>query len=197
MKHQFSISLTSFAAIFGFSLAAVAAPHPGTATSTLVSPQLGLFRSPVGFQLAAGNSGWIQVSTSGDNQHIATTYRAPAQVVAKAAGKTADAGSLTVRIDKLGKEMPIDQYVQRWMKEYPKYGFDVLGSAPFVQNKDKGYVLDLINRDNGRQLRQVVFLKKQNAVILTCRDQAESFKESLKGCNQIIRTFAWTATTDE
>jgi hypothetical protein len=53
-------------------------------------------------------------------------------------------------------------------------------------------VLDLINRDNGRQLRQVVFLKKQKAVILTCRDQVSTFKDSLKNCNQIIRTFQWT-----
>lgn len=165
---------------------AIAAPHPGTATSTLVSPTLGVYRSPLGFQLGAGNSGWTQSEAPNDGKYIATIYKSPLKP------SNGDASSLTVRVDKINKNISLDKYVQRWMKEYPKYGFDVLGSTPFSQNKEKGYVLDLINRDNGKQLRQVVFLKKQRAVILTCRDQASTFKDSLKSCNQIIRTFSWT-----
>jgi hypothetical protein len=168
--------------IFLASQIAAAAPHPGTATSTLVSPQLGVYRSPLGFQVNAGASGWKQTEAPSDNKFIAALYKSPSKN---------DGGTLTIRVDKLAKEVALDKYVQRWMKEYPKYGFDVLGSKPFAQNKDKGYVLDLINRDSGRQLRQVVFLKKQKAVILTCRDQTASFKDSLKGCNQNIRTFQW------
>lgn len=175
------IALSSLIATVG----ANAAPIPGTATSTLVSPQLGLFRSPLGFQLDSGKTGWAQAEAPADNRFIATIYKSPLRPA------KGEPGTLTVRTDKLPKDIPIDKYVQRWMKEYPKYGFDVLGSAPFAQNKEKGYVLDLINRDSGRQLRQVVFVKKQTAVILTCRDQAASFKDSLKSCNQIIRTFKW------
>lgn len=166
---------------------AVAAPHPGTATSALVAPQLGIYRSPLGFQLDAGQSGWAQSQAPTENKFIATVYKAPNK-----AGTKGESPSLTVRVDQLNKEMTLDKYVQRWMKEYPKYGFDVIGSLPFAQNKDKGYVLDLINRDSGRQLRQVVFLKRSKAVILTCRDQSAGFKDSLKNCNQIIRTFQWT-----
>ncbi len=165
----------------------MAAPHPGTATSTLVSPQLGIFRSPLGFQVSAGESGWKQAEAPADNKFIATIYKAPLKSL-----KSGDAGSLTVRVDKLSKDLALDKYVQKWMKEYPKYGFDVIGSLPFSQNKEKGYVLDLINRDSGKQLRQVVFLKKMKAVILTCRDQTTTFKESLGNCNKIIRTFQWT-----
>lgn len=166
-----------------------AAPHPATATSALVAPQLGVYRSPLGFQVSAGDSGWKQAEAPSDNKFIATLYKAP---TAKDAKATVEPGSLTVRVDKLAKEIPLDKYVQKWMKEYPKYGFDVIGSLPFSQNKEKGYVLDLINRDSGKQLRQVVFLKKQKAVILTCRDQSATFKDSLAGCNKIIRTFQWT-----
>jgi hypothetical protein len=169
--------------IFVVSQSALAAPHPGTATSTLISPQLGVYRSPLGFQVSAGTSGWKQTEAPSDNKFIAALYKSP---------NKADGGTLTIRVDKLPKDIALDKYVQRWMKEYPKYGFDVLGSKPFAQNKDRGYVLDLINRDSGRQLRQVVFLKKQKAVILTCRDLTSAFKDSLKGCNQIIRTFQWT-----
>lgn len=162
---------------------AQAAPMPGTASSALVAPKLGLYRSPMGFQVSAGESGWIHAEAPKHNKYVATVYRSP---------KAEADASLTIRVDKLPKEVALDKYVQRWMKEYPKYGFDVLGSKPFSQNKQRGYVLDLINRDNGKQLRQAVFVKNQKAVILTCRDQAKSFKNSLKDCNTIIRTFTWT-----
>ena len=113
-------------------------------------------------------------------------------VVASApATKAVTAASLTVRVDELQKEIPLDKYIQKWMKEYPRYGFDVLGSKPFVQNKQRGYVLDLVNREQGKQLRQVVFLKQKKAVILTCRDRIVSFQDNLKGCNKIIRSFEW------
>jgi hypothetical protein len=177
-----------------------AAPMPATASSKLVSPQLGLYRSPNGFTVSAGDSGWIQLEAPRDSKFIATLYKSPtvAEIAKVAKNGKAPIGmhkghsaTLTVRVDNLSKEMPLDKYIQKWMKEYPKYGFDVLSSKGFSQNKQRGYVMDLINRDNQRQLRQVVFLKKQQAVILTCRDNVATFKTSLKGCNNIIRTFAW------
>lgn len=197
MKYIHFLRLIILLSLIAKSPLASAAPHPGTATSTLVSPALGVFRSPLGFQISAGASGWVQSEAPHDNKFIAAVYTAPTKIHA------AEGGSLTIRIDKLSNstgakntnatsDVTLEKYVQRWMKEYPKYGFDVLGSSPFTQEKDKGYVLDLINRDNGRQLRQVVFLKNQRAVILTCRDQSSTFKDSLKSCNQIIRTFSWT-----
>lgn len=174
------VTLAIFVAEFAW-----AAPHPGV-TSALAAPKLGVFRSPHGFEIASGNSGWLPTPAPNENRHIATVYKPSGW---NARGISA---MLTVRIDKLNKSMPLEAYVKRWSKEYPKFGFDVLGSQPFVQNNERGYVLDLINRDNNRQLRQVVFLKDKNAVILTCRDQAASFKSALKSCNEIIRTFRWT-----
>ena len=160
--------------------AAKAAPMPATASSKLVSPQLGLYRSPLGFEISSGTSGWAHAEPPKNNKYVATLYADP---------KTK--ASLSVRVDQLKKEMPIDKYVSRWSKEYPRYGFDVVGSQTFAQNKQKGYVVDLVNRDTGKQLRQVVFMKKTHAVIMTCRDNIKNFKQSLKDCNQIIRTFSW------
>ena len=159
---------------------AEAAPMPATASSKLVSPQLGLYRSPLGFEISSGTSGWAHAEPPKNNKYVATLYADP---------KTK--ASLSVRVDELKKEMPIDKYVSRWSKEYPRYGFDVVGSQTFAQNKQKGYVVDLVNRDTGKQLRQVVFMKKKHAVIMTCRDNIKNFKQSLRDCNQIIRTFSW------
>jgi hypothetical protein len=193
------------------SSAALAAPIPGTATSKLVSPQLGLYHSPLGFQLTGGASGWAHVAPPKTSKYIVTAYRAEPGSVADqmradlrsqgnvvsggkavaAAPKAVAPASLTVRVDNLDKETTLDRYIGKWMKEYPRYGFDVLGSKPFMQGKSKGYVLDLVNRNQGKQLRQVVFLKQKNAVILTCRDSVATFQTSLKACNQIIKTFTW------
>jgi len=85
----------------------------------------------------------------------------------------------------------LKRYVKRWIKEYPKYGYDVLGSKAFKAGKKKGYVIDLINTRKKRQLRQVIYLKKKTAVLMTCRDHADSFSNSLKECNNIVKNFRW------
>lgn len=193
-----------------FASTSFAAPIPGTASSKLVSPEIGLYRSPNGFTIAAGKSGWTLTSPPKDSKHVAAMYL-PREATSVAQQMKADLqakgdvvkttrqpasqeskAALTVRVDELKKETTLDKYVQRWMKEYPRYGFDVLGSAAFTQNKQRGYVLDLVNRDQKKQLRQVVFVKDKKAVILTCRDQQATFKDSLKSCNEIIRNFTWT-----
>lgn len=166
-------------------MVAQAAPLPATSTSKLVAPKLGLYRSNIGFEIASGTSGWVHSAAPSESKFVQTVYRAPSK------GAKSMSASLTVRVDKLDKAVAMEKYIQRWQKEYPKYGFDVLGSKPFSEGNNKGYVLDLLNRDNNKQIRQVVYMKQANAVILTCRDSANSFKESLKGCNQIIRTFKW------
>lgn len=187
-KHNLFVRVALLVATsVGFAYSASAAPMPATSTSKLVAPQLGLFRSPLGFEINAGGSGWLHSESPRDSKFVQTVYRAPEST----GGDKAARASLTVRVDKLEKPLAMTKYVQRWQKEYPKYGFDVLGSKPFTQGKLNGYVLDLLNRDSQKQIRQVVFMKKTAAVILTCRDDAASFKDSLKGCNQIIRTFDW------
>lgn len=209
MKH--TLSFASFVAAVLLVSTSFAAPIPGTASSKLVSPEIGLYRSPNGFTIAAGKSGWSLASPPKDSKHIAAVY-APRESTSVAQQMKADLlakgdivkgaakpemkeeskAALTVRVDNLKKDTTLDKYVQRWMKEYPRYGFDVLGSGAFSQAKQRGYVLDLVNRDQKKQLRQVVFLKDRKAVILTCRDKQASFKDTLKSCNEIIRNFTWT-----
>ncbi|MES2856389.1 MAG: hypothetical protein V4692_11030 [Bdellovibrionota bacterium] len=178
MKKQITLAVAALGVLLSAQMVS-AAPIPGSTSSKLVSPQLGLFRSAKGFEINAGGSGWAHVAPPKDGKFVATMYDAPGSA------------ALTVRIDELKKDTTLDAYVQKWMKAYPRYGFDVIGSKPFAQNGSKGFVLDLVNRDSKKQLRQVLFLKEKKAVILTCRDDQTKFRDSLKGCNQIIKTFAW------
>ena len=172
-------------ASLAFALAAQAAPLPSASLSRLAAPKLGVFKSPLGFELKAAADGWTAGEPPEGHRYIQAVYRGPTS----RGGHSAP--MLTVRADKLERPVTLDRYVQKWLREYPKYGFDVVGSKAFTQNHSRGYVLDLVNREGRKQLRQAVFLKKKTAVILTCRDQESSFKDALKGCNEIIRTFRW------
>jgi hypothetical protein len=193
-----------------------AAPIPGTGSSKLISAEKGLYRSPHGFEIATGASGWIQgevarelegpAGTSNEfasQNAIEAIYLAPqpdpavaealagAKKTAASPRRSSGSAALTVRVDQLEKDVALDRYVNRWLKEYPRYGFDVLNSKPFALDKQRAYVIDLVNRDGGKQVRQVIFMKKRTVAILTCRDRIAAFNESLKGCNDIIRTFHW------
>ena len=83
------------------------------------------------------------------------------------------------------------QFVKQWIKDYPRLGFEILSSKPLKVNGSAAFLIDTIHREGSKQLRQVVFLKEKKAVILTCRDHKDSFEKSVKGCNEIIRTFKW------
>jgi hypothetical protein len=177
---RFTLMVSGLLTASALSATALAAPHPG---ASVLTPKSGQYRSPLGFEVNAAKSGWSIHTPPRDSKFVATVFRPSA----------ASSAALTVRVDKLDRDLSIDQYIQRWMKEYPRFGFDVLGSQPFQQASRKGYVVDLINRESQRQLRQVIFLsnKRRSAVILTCRDKVDRFKDSMRNCNSIVRTFNW------
>ena len=159
-----------------------AAPIPGG--SNKARPSLGVYRSPQGFAMQTAGSDWIQSAPPKNTRYIATMFRSPKM-------KNNMRATLTVRVDQLSRQMELSQYVKRWTKEYPKFGFDVKGSKKFAMNGNDGYVIDLINPAKKRQLRQVIFMNDRKAVLLTCRDHVATFKDSLAECNKMIKSFKW------
>lgn len=175
--------LLSLSALF-LNPSAFAAPIPGTTSSAMVAPKLGVYKSKFGFEILAQNTAWIQSQPPKKSRFIETVYQAPEV-------RNNTRASLSVRVDKLKKKTNLKGYVKRWVKEYPKYGYDVLGSKAFRTKDKKGYVIDLVNSKKKRQLRQVIYFKKQTAVLMTCRDHSRSFNQSLNECNNIIKAFHW------
>lgn len=166
-------------------LPSFAAPIPGAGRKS--SPKLGVYESPHGFQIATASSEWLQAKPPKNTRYIATMFRSPEV-------RNKMRATLTVRVDRLTQPMAISDYVKRWTKEYPKFGFDVKGSKKFTMNGQNGYVVDLVNPAKKRQLRQVIFMKQNRAVLMTCRDHVDSFNDSLKECNKMIKTFSWKNT---
>lgn len=163
---------------------AFAAPIPATSSSLLVSEKPGIFRSPKGFKINAANTDWILSEPPTDLPSVVTLYRSPlfhdgVQAV------------LTVRVDELDQKTDLKTYVKHWMKDYPILGFSVIKAKPMKVNTEIAYVLDLEESTSDRRIRQLVFLRDQTAVILTCRDRKGSFEKTLKDCNQIFRSFEW------
>lgn len=177
---QKSRHLSSLFVISLVTLQAYGSPHPAVGTSALVSPEKGLFFQRYGFLLKTEQSGWT-LATPSDQ----VTYVNP----------KSETGSLSVRTETLRIEMTLENYAKRWMKDYPNFGFDVLGTKAFGLNKARGLVVDLSHKKSGQQLRQILFLKDKKVVILTCKDQSAKFEATLQGCNQIAKSFQWSEIT--
>jgi hypothetical protein len=164
-------------------VASLAAPIPLTSSSLFISSKKGLFRSPLGFSIDLANTEWVQIPTPKNNTYIETVYRASDDSGSQAA--------LTVRIDSSEKKVDLSEYAQKWLKDYPRFGFDVITSKKVRVGNEIAFLLDLVGRDNAKQLRQVLFAKGKNVVTLTCRDDIKTFSKSLKSCNEIIRSLRW------
>lgn len=156
-----------------------AAPIPSPGFSNI-----GAYHSSQGFSLNAGHSQWLLTEPNEARTQLLTVYKAPYthQGVQPA---------LTVRTDKLTETIGLRTYVKRWLRDYDRFGLDILAAKPLKLNGNTAYMLDVLSRETDKQLRQVVFLKNKTAVILTCRDHRKHFSTSVNACNEIIKTFRW------
>lgn len=157
-----------------------AAPIPLTTTSTLTNLKEGLYHSPHGFSIHSGNSGWSALANHIKNDFVAVTYQSPK-----------DSAALTVRVDTLNTPMTIDAYSKKWIKDYPRFGFDILDSKKVRVGQETAHLIDFVSRENQKQLRQILLVKDKKAVTLTCRGTPNTFSATVKSCNEIFRSFKW------
>lgn len=152
----------------------------------MVGAGSGRFFSENGFKISLGESSWSKEAAPKSFKTIEVVFKSQQDLAG------APPASLTVRRDDLEKSMTLESYVKTWRKDYPRFGFDILNSQKVKVGPNVGFMLDLTHSQTKSQLRQVVFVKSTQAVILTCRDKRQTFRKSLKSCNKIIRTFNWT-----
>ena len=160
-----------------------AAPIPFTSTSALTSRNDGAYRSSYGFSLHSSVNGWKQVPPPNKNDYIVAMYESRDQV--------SNPSALTVRVDEMKSPSTLEDYSKKWLKDYPRFGFDVLTAKKVRVGENVGYLIDLLSRENKKQLRQLLFVKGKKAVTLTCRGDQDKFKSTIRDCNEIIRTFRW------
>lgn len=165
-----------------------ASPTPGQGSSLLADKEQGYFLNSLGFTLKTTGTHWNLESVSNDPsvQTPRLVYRDDADAL------------MSVHSDKLASELSLESYAKKWIRDYNHYGFEVLGSKAFTLGNNKkteftrGFVVDLIHKKISRQMRQVIFLKTKNVVILTCQNKKDQFSQTLADCNQIAKSFEWT-----
>ena len=168
-----------------FASSALASPHPAMGSSKVYQEHKRIIRSPLGFELDLRESKWSMHMPSRKDSFIYRVFKGE-----KVEGSEFTP-SLSVRVDNLKKPLSLKAYVKRWIREYPYYGFQILGTRLFKHQNRKGFLIDLENEEAGKKLRQVIFLKQGRAVVMTCSDQTDKFPSTLKECNQIVRSFKW------
>lgn len=172
--------------LFLLSGPAFSAPIPATSSSSFLGIDKGLFWSRYGFSIHAGQTFWSHALPSEDNKFIETLYKAPQS-------KDGVQASLTVRVDQLKKRMTLKKYVNRWKRDYPRFGFNILSARKVRVGKEKIFLLDMVNPNTNRQLRQYILVRRKQAVILTCRDHTKNFLSSVGSCNRIVQNFSWSS----
>lgn len=165
-------------------LAANAAPIPLTTSSALLTQKPGVYISPLGFRVDASDTGWSVVDPQGKSEFIVAAY-------VKEKGDPEVQGAFTVRVDNLSQPTSAEEYAKKWLKDYPRLGFEILTAKTVKVEGQIGFLLDLVNRDNKMQLRQLLFTKRRHVVNLACRDQMKDFTNTLNDCNKIFRSFSW------
>ena len=103
----------------------------------------------------------------------------------------------TVRLSlkKIETKLTLDAYVKKSLRDYNQYGFTVLSTQQAMINNSPAIVIDLIQKNNQTQSRQVFLQKKSTTdhqiIMASCLDQTAVFAESVKGCNAAINNFYW------
>ncbi|PIS09753.1 MAG: hypothetical protein COT73_13000 [Bdellovibrio sp. CG10_big_fil_rev_8_21_14_0_10_47_8] len=172
-----------------------ASPMPATGSSALVAPQNGLFLAIRGFELKTEKTNWIFATPKTVKfQNQDSDNKEPwTDLELRMIKPDVATASFFVKTDVLKADLSLENYAKRWMKDYPQYGFEILGTRAFSQNSTRGLLIDLFHRKSNEQVRQVLFLKDRQAVIMTCKDTKTSFNKTLSDCNQVVKSFAWTA----
>lgn len=149
----------------------------------------GLYASNEGFEINPQRTNWIRSAPPVELKNKVEALFRIQDTKSKAQP------TFTVRIDKDTPYKTLKEYSNKWLKNYGQFGLEVLGHQYFKNERDQqGFVIDIENSVSQKKLRQVIFFRNAKAVILTCMDQKESFKTSLKSCNDLIKTFAWDET---
>lgn len=158
-----------------------AAPHPATTTSALTAPESGNYFNDKGFVLQTAQTGWIPLQKN-TNRLSDTIHFGPNQN---------GSAKLSVHQDHVAASMTLESYAKKFLKDYPNYGFEVLGNKSIRINNANGLVVDMIQKNKNKQLRQVVLKQDEKVVVLTCTDNISNFNSTINSCNQIIKTFQW------
>jgi len=159
----------------------LAAPFPGMGSSKLTSKSGIIQIHQKGFQISTPQPIWSILPNETDlKNEINFNFL-----------KEKTNATFSLKTETLNSPLSLEVYSKKWIREYASFGFDLLGTKPYIQNQAKALVIDLFHKNLNKKIRQVIFIKEKISVIMTCTDQTENFEKTLPECNSIFRTFQW------
>lgn len=169
--------------------AALAAPHPATGSSLLTDPAKGLFAHGFGFRLHDLADTWIPVPVLTESPLESLRFEPKL-----AQGEKSDA-AISIHFEKMDRKQSLESYARKWIREYPNYGFEMLGTKGVLIRGQKALLVDLTQNNKNRQIRQTVLQDQDRVMIVTCLDRKDQFQQTLSACNRLLRGLEWLPET--
>lgn len=103
--------------------------------------------------------------------------------------------TLTVRKDPSSSETSIKlrKFVLKSLREYPKYGYRVVGQSEALLDGTHAYVLDVDNKKSLNRIRQAIVKRPEGILILSCTSPQSEVAAQLE-CDRLMRTIKWTTS---
>ncbi len=166
-----------------------ASPIPGFGSAPAQQLLRNIVISELGFRI--GNSQqnfWtLKIEPSSTNSNSYQFYATNPQLSAR----------FLINVDKFAKPITLDNYLKKWVKEYPYFGFEILQTQSFKIGGQSSYLIDLAHRKKNKQLRQFVVVKDNFAIVMTCVDEINRFKETSAQCGNLVNDFQWISKSSQ
>jgi hypothetical protein len=95
--------------------------------------------------------------------------------------------TLTLRIDK-GDTESAKKYSTKWLKEFPKFGYELQSSSEAKYGSLEGYDMELLSTISDRHVRQFVVARPKEMWVFTCSADSKHFNEAWQACVKILNT---------
>ncbi|PIT99210.1 MAG: hypothetical protein COT74_09380 [Bdellovibrionales bacterium CG10_big_fil_rev_8_21_14_0_10_45_34] len=103
-------------------------------------------------------------------------------------------GLLTLEWKQTGNGISIDKFVSSWMKDYPKFGYQIEESKVFGLLNEKAHFLELTKKNSETRLSQYVLKKNSHRFVFTCVSQKSQWATLRKECHRLIMSLKSTET---
>ena len=141
---------------------------------TFEDPKLKLF-------LSLATTDWDFFEPNGDDKALKFIARAPTRDPSK------PQGTLTLRIDNTENLTP-RRYGEKWLKEFPKYGYEYQMARDSQYGALKGYEIELLSPMTNRRVRQFITSQGDEMWIFTCSAQKDKFTQLVGACEKILKS---------
>jgi hypothetical protein len=104
-----------------------------------------------------------------------------------AVGENNVQSTLTMRVDP-GDWKTARSYAERWLRDYPKFGYELQMARDNQYGNLKGYDIEISSNTSHRRARQFIVKHDREMWVFTCSADTKHFSEAWTSCEKILKT---------